>query len=77
MDRTTPAPGSPLAHLRAGFSATERLRARTHRAERRALERDLASYTSAAELAELDAILSRHSEEETEEIRHILAAQAA
>lgn len=77
MDRITPAPGSPLAYLRAGFSAIERMSARTARAERRALERDLASYTSAAELAELDAILSRHSEEETEEIRHILAAQAA
>ena len=77
MDRITPAPGSPLAYLRAGFGATERLSARTARAERRALERDLASYTSAAELAELGAILSRHTEEETEEIRHILAAQAA
>jgi hypothetical protein len=69
MDRTT-----PLAQLRAGRGATEGQRAR---AERRALEQDLASYTSTTDRAELDAILSRHSEEETAEIRRILGRTAA
>ena len=38
---------------------------RAARAARTSLERDLASYTSPGELNDLDAILDRHSEEET------------
>ncbi|MBV9381126.1 MAG: hypothetical protein JOY82_09830 [Streptosporangiaceae bacterium] len=42
---------------------------------RRSLERDLASYTSPADLNDLGAILDRYSDEETADIRRILAAQ--
>lgn len=49
--------------------------ARAARAARRSLEQDLASYTSPSDLNDLDAILDRHSEEETAGIRRILAAR--
>ena len=49
--------------------------ARAARAARRSLERELASYTSPSDLNDLDAILDRHSEEETADIRRILAAR--
>ena len=49
--------------------------ARATRAERKSLERDLASYTSQADLNDLGAILDRHSEEETRDIRRILASR--
>jgi hypothetical protein len=49
--------------------------AREARAARKALERDLASYTTPADLNDLDAILDRHSDEETADIRRILAAR--
>jgi hypothetical protein len=77
MNRTKPAPSSPLAPLRVGLHAAGRQRARAARAARRALEHDLACYTSTADRAELEAILSRHSEEQTAEIRHILDARTA
>ena len=48
---------------------------RATRAERKSLERDLASYTSEADLNDLGAILDRHSEEETRDIRRILASR--
>lgn len=51
--------------------------AREARAARKALERDLASYTRPADLNDIDAILDRHSDEETADIRRILAARAA
>jgi hypothetical protein len=47
--------------------------ARAARAERRSLERDLASYTSASDLNDLAAMLDRHSDAETAHIRTILA----
>ena len=49
--------------------------ARAARAARKALERDLATYTSEADLNDLGAILDRHSAEETADIRRILAAR--
>jgi hypothetical protein len=49
--------------------------AREARAARKALERDLASYTTQADLNDLDAILERHSDEETADIRRILAGR--
>jgi hypothetical protein len=52
-------------------------RTRAARAARRSLERDLATYTSPSDLNDLDAILDRHSEEETAGIRRILAARRA
>jgi len=46
-------------------------------AARAALERELASYSSQADLNDLHAILDRYSDHETAEIRRILAAQRA
>jgi hypothetical protein len=48
---------------------------REGRAARSALERELASYSSPADLNDLHAILDRHSDRETVEIRRILARQ--
>jgi hypothetical protein len=50
---------------------------RAARAARKSLERELASYTSASDLNDLDAILDRHSEEETADIRRFLASRRA
>ena len=44
-------------------------------AARASLARELASYSSPADLADLDAILDRYSDQETADIRRILAAQ--
>ncbi len=44
-------------------------------AAKAALERDLASYTSQADLNDLYAILTRYSDRETADIRRILASQ--
>ena len=44
-------------------------------AARTALAHELASYSSQADLADLDAILDRYSDQETRDIRRILAAQ--
>ncbi|ANZ35405.1 hypothetical protein BBK82_04195 [Lentzea guizhouensis] len=49
---------------------------RDARTKRRSLERQLASYTSESDRLELDAILSRHSTEETSELRSIINRQA-
>jgi hypothetical protein len=46
----------------------------TH-AERKSLERELASYTSANDLNDLEAILDRYDETETAEIRRILSGR--
>jgi hypothetical protein len=48
---------------------------RAARAERKYLERELASYTTPADLNDLDAILDRHSEDETADIRRILTGR--
>ncbi len=50
-------------------------RTRATRAARKSLARELASYTSPHDLNDLDAILERHSPDETADIRRILAAQ--
>ena len=49
--------------------------ARAARAAHKSLERELASYTSPSDLNDLDAILDRHSDAETADIRRILAAR--
>ncbi len=49
---------------------------RTARLQRQSLERQLASYTTESDRIELDAILSRHSAEETNELRSIINRQA-
>jgi hypothetical protein len=46
-------------------------------AARAALERELASYNSQADLDDLHAILDRYSDQETHDIRRILAAQSS
>jgi hypothetical protein len=46
------------------------------RAEDRVLERDLADYTSEKDLTDLVAILDRHSDAETGDIRRILRARS-
>ena len=45
------------------------------RAEHRLLEQDLADYTSEKDLTDLVAILDRHSDAETSDIRRILGAR--
>ncbi len=70
MDRSKRAPGSHSPRRRDGRSGGERRQAR---AARNTLERDLAAYTSAADRADLAAILSRHTATETAEIRQIMA----
>ncbi len=50
---------------------------RTDREQRRRLERELAGYTTAAEVAELESMLSRHSAEEIRDIERIITRQAA
>jgi hypothetical protein len=51
--------------------------ARDAHTARRALERELATYNTQSDLDDLHAILDRHSDRETAEIRHILARRAA
>jgi hypothetical protein len=51
----------------------ERRDTRDARAARRSLAGDLATYTSPSDLNDLDAILDRYSDEETADIRRILA----
>jgi hypothetical protein len=48
---------------------------RQARAERRQLQRDLATYTSQADLADLLAVLDRYDDSETAQVRSILSGQ--
>jgi hypothetical protein len=50
---------------------------RDARAARKSLAGELATYTSASDLDDLDAILDRYSDEETVGIRRILASRRA
>jgi hypothetical protein len=87
MDKTTYELGPLLAEIRDGFrgmrairvslSASKRESRRAARGARKSLERDLASYTSARDLNDLEAILDRYSDEETAAIRRILASRRA
>jgi hypothetical protein len=47
------------------------------RAAHKELERELATYTSASDRDDLDAILARHDEEQSAGIRRIVATQRA
>ena len=70
MESTTESPGRRWTAIR------EEVRGRwAARAARKSLERELASYTSPSDLNDLDAILDRHSEEETADIRRFLATR--
>ena len=80
MESMTRPGGRPGLVGRAGSASLAAIRdelreAREARATRKALERDLASYTTQADLNDLDAILVRHSDEETADIRRILAGR--
>ena len=87
MQNTTYELGPLLAEIRDGFRGMRAIRAslrasqredrRAARAARTSLERDLASYTSPGDLNDLDAILDRYSDEDTADIRRILAARRA
>jgi hypothetical protein len=87
MKNTTYELGPRLAEIRDGFRgmrtsrgpirAARRESTKAARAARKSLRRDLASYTSARDLNDLEAILDRYSNEETADIRRILAAQRA
>jgi hypothetical protein len=50
---------------------------RARRAARRRLEADLATYTSASDLDELDAVLDRYDESQVADIRTIIHRQRA
>jgi hypothetical protein len=50
---------------------------RQARAARRSLQHELSSYTTPSELNDLEAILDRHSDEETADIRRFLASRRA
>ena len=63
-----------LAEIRAGYRGMRDAR-RSERAARQhagRLRRELASYTSPSDLDDLQAILARHSDEETAQIRALL-----
>jgi len=85
MENTPYEPGPVLAEIRDGFRGMHAIRrsrrafrceeARAARAARTTLKRDLAAYTSPRDLDDLEAILDRHSDEETADIRRILAAR--
>ncbi|MEP7025169.1 MAG: hypothetical protein ABJB47_15515 [Actinomycetota bacterium] len=52
-----------------------RSRHRAERSARKALEAELSTYTSPSDLNDLDAILDRYADDDTRDIRRILATQ--
>jgi hypothetical protein len=70
METTTRTLGRRLMAIREEIRDT-----RDARAARKSLADELATYTSASDLNDLDAILDRYSDEETADIRRILAAR--
>ena len=73
MSATTTHPHAPLwTALRGQLQHT-----RNALATRRALEHDLATFTSQSDLNDLHAILDRYSDHDTARIRRILARRAA
>ena len=70
----------PITHSRTPVLATLRgqfQHARETHATRKALERELGTYTSRSDLDDLHAILDRYSDRQTAKIRRILARHAA
>ncbi len=70
MESTTRSLGRRLTAIRG-----EVREARANRAARRTLEQELAAYTSPSDLNDFEAILDRHSDEETRDIRRIMATR--
>ena len=56
--------------------AAELSATRQARADRRALAREIADYASPRDLADLEAVLERHPEDDAEGIRELIAALA-
>jgi ribosomal protein S17E len=85
MDKPTYELRPLLAEVRDGYREMRTLRTslrtakreviRTARAERKTLKRDLAGYTTPGDRADLEAILERYSDEETADIRKLLAGR--
>jgi len=85
MDNETRALRPLLAEVRDGYRGMRAIRTslksskrealRSARAERKVLKRDLASYTSPSDLNDLEAILARYSDEETADIRRMIAGR--
>jgi hypothetical protein len=75
MTRTT-TPGQPHGMTTATTTIRARIReARDSRTRRRTLWHELAQYTSADDLNDLEAAVARYDDAETHDIRRILAAQ--
>jgi hypothetical protein len=70
MSRTTYSLRPLWAEIRAEWRGN-----REARAQHRALQAELASYTSDSDLNDMDAILDRYDDAETHDIRSILATQ--
>ena len=70
VETTTRTPGRRLMAIRGEIRDT-----RDARAGRRSLADERATYTSASDLNDLDAILDRYSDEETADIRRIFATR--
>jgi hypothetical protein len=71
---------SPITHPRTPLWTALRghnEHARDSRAARKALEREIAGYTTESELNDLHAMLDRYPEAQTAQIRRILARHAA
>jgi hypothetical protein len=79
MNKTTENDPTVTATEKTGITArvgalVDELRARrAARAERAVLIRELASYSSPADQADLEATLARHTDEETAEVRRLLS----
>ena len=70
MENTTSTLGQRLTAIRDDLRGH-----REARAARRTLQQELSSYTSQSELNDLEAILDRHSDEDTADIRRFLASR--
>jgi hypothetical protein len=70
METTTRTISPRLAAIR-----DELRSARAARSARKSLKRDLSAYTTVSDFNDLGAILDRYSDEDTAEIRHILAVR--
>jgi len=83
MDKTTYELRPLLAEIRDGYRGMRAIRvskrqdARAARATRKTLERELHSYTTPRDRQDLEAILDRHGEQETAEIRALLTRRVA
>jgi aerobic-type carbon monoxide dehydrogenase small subunit (CoxS/CutS family) len=64
-----------MRDIRTSLKASKREVMRTARAERKALKRDLAGYTTPGDLNDLEAILDRYSDQETADIRRMIAGR--